>query len=70
MMSQPGKQKITIHILPIISRKATRQWNLVRHKNHTKNETGRLIPDSFLFFKKALYEVKTSVMEVSFNIFR
>ena len=27
-------------------------------KNHAKNEAGRLVPDLFLFIKKALYEVK------------
>ena len=24
-------------------------------KNHTENEAGKLVPDRFLFFKKALY---------------
>ena len=33
-------------------------------------EAGRLVPDQFLFFKKALYEVKTSDLQLSFNIFR
>ena len=42
----------------------TRQGNLVRlqnitrktffFKNHAENEAGKLIPDLFLFFKKAL----------------
>ena len=36
-------------------------------KNHAENETGRLISD--LFVKKALYEVKTSRLHHSFNIF-
>ena len=27
-------------------------------KNHAENETKRLVPDIFLFFKKTLYEVK------------
>ena len=38
--------------------------NITRHfflKNHAEYETGRLVPDFFLFFKKALYEVKASV---------
>ena len=39
-------------------------------KNHAKNEAGRLVPDLFLFFKKTLYEVKASDLELSFNIFR
>ena len=35
-----------------------------------RNEAGRLAPDLFLFFKKALYEVKASVSQLSFNHFR
>ena len=27
---------------------------------HAENEAGRLVPDLFLFFKKALYEAKAS----------
>ena len=30
-------------------------------ENHKENEAGRLVPDLFLFFKKALYEVKANV---------
>ena len=29
-------------------------------KNHTENKAGRLVPDLFLFSKKALYEVKAN----------
>ena len=36
-------------------------------KNQAENEVGRLIPDFFLFFKKALYDVKASCLEFSFN---
>ena len=36
-------------------------------KNHAKNETGRLVPGLFLFFKKALYDVKASGFKHSFN---
>ena len=39
-------------------------------ENHGENEAGGLVPDHFLFFKKALYEVKASVLQLSFNIFR
>ena len=39
-------------------------------KTHAENEAGRLVPDLFLFFKKALFEVKASVLQLSFNIFR
>ena len=34
-----------------------------------KNEAGRLVPEIFLFFKRALSNVKTSVHHLSFNIF-
>ena len=30
-------------------------------QNHAENEAGRLVPDLFLFLKKALSEVKWSV---------
>ena len=39
-------------------------------KNHAENETGTLVPDLFLFLKKALDEVKASGLQLSFNIFR
>ena len=39
-------------------------------QNHTENETGRLVPDLFLYFEKALYEVKTIGLQLSLNIFR
>ena len=38
-------------------------------KNNAENEAGRLVPDLFLFFEKALYELKASGMQLSFNIF-
>ena len=42
----------------------------ISFKNHAENETGRLVPDSFLFSKKALYEVKASGLQLGFNTFR
>ena len=39
-------------------------------KNHAKNEAGRQVPDPFLFFKKALSEVKTSGLQLGLKIFR
>ena len=39
-------------------------------KNHVGNEAGTLVPDLFLSFKRALYEVKTSCLQYSFNHFR
>ena len=38
-------------------------------KNHAENESGRLVPD-LLFFKKALYEVNASDLQLSCNQFR
>ena len=39
-------------------------------KNHAENETGKLFPDHFLCFKKALYGVKASGVQIDFIIFR
>ena len=39
-------------------------------KNHTENETGRLVPDLFLFFEKSLCEVKANDLELNFSIFQ
>ena len=39
-------------------------------KNHTENETGRLVPDLFLFFRKDLFEVNASRLQFSFNQFQ
>ena len=80
MTSYTGKRIITIDILSIISRSKDNQemkFGLsIKHKityifllKHTENETRRLIPDLFLFFKKALYKVKASSQHLSCNIF-
>ena len=37
-------------------------------KNHAENEAGRLVPDLFLIFEKALYEVKVSGLHLGFTI--
>ena len=39
-------------------------------ENHSENEAGKLDPDLFLFFKKALYEMKASDVQLRFNIFQ
>ena len=39
-------------------------------KNHAENEAGRLVTDLFLFFKKALHEVKASCLQFNFNMSR
>ena len=38
-------------------------------RNHAENERGRQLPNFFLFFEKALHEVKVSAPHLSFNIF-
>ena len=38
--------------------------------NHAENELGRLVLELFLFFKKALFEVKASDLQLSFNYFQ
>ena len=38
-------------------------------KKLAENETGRLVPDLFLFFQKALYKIKASSQQIRFNIF-
>ena len=37
-------------------------------KNHAENVAGSLVPDFFLFFEKALYEVKASGLQFRFNL--
>ena len=39
-------------------------------KIHAKNEAAKLVPGLFLFLKKALYEVKASDLQLSFNMFQ
>ena len=39
-------------------------------QNLAKNETKRLVPDLFLFFRKAIYEAKATGLQLSFNLFR
>ena len=81
MTSQTGEQAIAIHILPNISRIKDNQTMKFGHliditreifflKNHAENEVGRLGADLFLFFKKVLYQVKASGLQLRFNIIR
>ena len=64
MTSQPGLQTIAIHVLPKISQSKGNQTmkfgQLIEYnkrniffKNYAENEASRLVPDLFLFFKKA-----------------
>ena len=39
-------------------------------KNNAKNEAGRLVKYLSLFFRKVLYELKTSALKLSINILR
>ena len=39
-------------------------------KNYVENEAGGLVPDLLLFFRKALFEIKASGLELSFKICR
>ena len=36
-------------------------------KIYAENEAGKLVPDQFLFFEKALYQVKASGLQLDFN---
>ena len=38
-------------------------------KKYAANETGNLVADTFLIFKKALYNLKASGQHLNFNIF-
>ena len=63
MTSQPDQKTFTIHILPNISLSKGNQameFGLVISKYHAENETRKLVPDLFLFFKKPLDEVKAN----------
>ena len=80
MTLQAGQQIIRIHILPNISRgkrnQAMKRGQLIKYsgeilffKNYAENEAWRLVPDLFLLFKKALYNIKASGPHFSFHIF-
>ena len=69
-----------MHILSNISRSksnnSVKRGQLLEYKKRSiflqkscKNEAERLVPDLSLYFKKALYEVKASGLQFSFNIF-
>ena len=69
-MSQPCQQTYIIHL----AQNMASYYNIIREtfffKNHAENKSGRLVPDLFLFFQKALFEVKASGLQLSFKIFR
>ena len=43
---------------------------IILFKSHGENEAGRLVSDLLLFFKKTLFDIKASSLQLSFNIFR
>ena len=43
---------------------------LFAFKIHSGNDAGKLLPDLFFISEKALYEVKGSSLQLSFDIFR
>ena len=79
--SQPGLQTTEMHIFPNISQSKDNQTikigQLIEYNKRyiflqklCENEVGRLVPDLFLFFQKVQYEVKSSGLQLSFNILR
>ena len=78
MTSQPAYQRISTHIQLNISRikgnQAMTFGQLIEHpkrnKNYTENEAGKLVLDCLLFFKKTLFQVKASCLQLDFTIFR
>ena len=38
-------------------------------KNYEENEADKPVPDSLLFFKRALYQIKASDLQVDFTVF-
>ena len=81
MTSQAGKKIIATQILLNISRsKGNRAMkfgqsieynarNIFFFNNYGENETGRLVPELFSFFKKALSKVNTRSHHLSLKIF-
>ena len=71
MTSQSGKQTVTLLILSNISRskvKYSEIWSFFNSR--ARNEAGILVPDLFLFLRKALFEVKASDLHLNFDIIR
>ena len=42
---------------------------VIEYNNRAKNAAWKLVPDLFLFAKGALYELKASGLQLSFNVF-
>ena len=74
-------QTITIHILSNTSRSKNSdkikfgqfiEYTKIKFfkKYYAENKAWRLVPDLFLFFEKALYEVKALGLQLCFDIFQ
>ena len=74
MTSQPAQHIITILILRNISQskgnQAMKFVQVIKDNKRYIYEAEKLVSDFFLFFKKALYELKASGLKLNFNIFR
>ena len=74
MTSQPDLQSIAIHNLPNTSQNKDNQTmkfgQLIEYNNRNIFLQNYVVPDLFLLFKKALSEVKSSGLQLSFSIFR
>ena len=73
MTSQTGQGIITIHILPNIPRSKSNHAMkfgqlILFFRNYAENGAGKLVPDLFLFFDKALHEFKVSGLHLSLDI--
>ena len=80
MMSQPGQQRIMMHILLNISQIKGNQTlkfgQLIEYpkkniflRNYAENKAGKLVPDCFLFFNKTSNQVKAIGLQLNFSIF-
>ena len=79
MTPKPDKETITIHILPNVSpgkKNQTMKFGQLIEYNYRnifsskiiqkmRQEAGPLVPGHFLFFEKALYEVKSRGLQLS-----
>ena len=43
-------------------------WEILFFRNYAENGAGKLVPDLFLFFDKALHEFKVSGLHLSLDI--
>ena len=65
MTSQPAQHTITHK-----GNQAMKFVQVIKDNKRNVYEPEKLVSDFFLFFKKALYDLKASGLELNFNIFR